>query len=65
MPTSSIFTSVKLETKEQVESFCDAWDKAEANISKVSESIKGDYLATPKEIKEITKKLLERYDTKE
>ena len=64
MPTSSIFTPVNLETNEQVESFCDAWDKAEANISKVSESIKGDYLATPKEIKEFTKKLLAKYDIK-
>lgn len=65
MPTSSIFTSVNLETKEQVEGFCHAWDKAEANIGKVRENINGDYLATPKEIKEIAKKLLERYDTKE
>ncbi len=60
-----ILTPVEIKTEEQVESFCDAWDKAEANIDKVRESIKGDYLATPKEIKEIAKKLLERYDTKE
>ena len=65
MPTSSIFTPVNLETKEQVESFFFFCYKAEANIGKIRESIKGDYLATPKEIKEITKKLLERYDTKE
>lgn len=49
MATSSIFTPVKLETKEQVESFCDAWDKAEANIGKYDGNV---HILTREEVKE-------------
>lgn len=49
MATSSIFTPVKLETKEQVERFLEAWDKAEANIGKYDGNI---HILTPEEVKE-------------
>ena len=56
MPTSSIFTPVKLETKEQVERFLDAWDKAEANIGKYSGN--NVHILTPEEAKERVERFL-------
>ncbi len=50
MPTSSIFTPVKLETKEEVERFLEAWDKAEANIGKFNGN--NVHILTPKEVRE-------------
>lgn len=50
MPTSSIFTPVKLETKEQVERFLDAWDKAEANLGKYNGN--NVHILTPEEVRE-------------
>lgn len=54
MATSSIFTPFKLETKEQVESFCEAWDKSEANIGKCNGDV---HILTPDEIREKFRKL--------
>lgn len=55
MATSSIFAPVRLETKEQVENFCKAWDKAEANIGKYDGNV---HILTPDEIR----KKFRKYD---
>lgn len=63
MATSSIFTPVKLETKEQVERFNEAWDKAEANIGKYSGN--NVHILTPEEVKEKFKDHLKDKEKKE
>lgn len=55
MATSSIFAPVRLETEEQVENFCKAWDKAEANIGKYDGNV---HILTPDEIR----KKFRKYD---
>lgn len=44
-----ILAPIEIRTEEQVESFLDAWDKAEANIGKYDGNI---HILTPEEIRE-------------
>ena len=66
MLMSNIVTPIELKTKGQVERFCDAWAKCEANLENVSAKFKGNvHICTPEEAKKVAQRLLKKYENDE
>lgn len=63
---SNIVTPIELKTKEQVERFCDAWAKCEANLENVRARIKGEnHISTSEEAKELAERILKKLENED